>query len=137
MDIGINMDELRCVKWLGSLSRERLDADPILRNISKAAHSDSHKKRFKAFSEALGKLPPILERVKEAPELEEVDMIKLREVQELYVKALGVYMEACELGIKQMKDQITSQYSAIRANISLADSYWESAAAATHAFFEQ
>lgn len=135
--MGIDMDELRCAKWLGSLSRERLDASPILQNVSKAAHSDSQKKRIKAFSEALEKLPPILERVKAAPELEGVDMIKLRKVQELYVKALGVYIEACELGIKQVKDQIPSQYSEIRAKISLADSHWESAAAMTHAFIEK
>jgi len=133
----MDMDRLRCAKWLGSLSRERLEADPILHKVSEAVHSDSQKKRSKAFSEALEKLPPILERMKAAPELEGIDMKKLREVQELYVKALGVYVEACELGIKQLKDQIPSQYAAIRSKVSLADSYWESASAATHAFSEK
>jgi len=63
-------------------------------------------------------------------------MRKLREIQELYVKALDIYVEACELGMKQLKDQIPSQYAEIRSKISLANSYWESAAAATHALSE-
>jgi hypothetical protein len=132
----MDIDRLRRAKWVGALSRERVEADPILRGVSQAAHSDSQKKRLKAFSEALEKLPPILERVKATPELEGVDMNKLHQIQELYVKALGVYIEACELGMKQLKDQIPSQYAEIRSKISLADSYWESAAAATHALFE-
>jgi hypothetical protein len=132
----MDMDKLRRAKWVGALSRERVEADPILHRVSQAAHSDSQKKRLKAFSEALEKLPAILERVKQAPELEGVDMKKLREIQELYMKALDVYVEACELGMKQLKDQIPSQYAEIRSKISLADSYWESAAAATLALFE-
>ena len=131
------MDKLRCAKWVGALSRERLEADPILRRVSQAAYSDSQKKRAKAFSEALEKLPPILERVKAAPELEGIDMNELRQIQELYVKALDAYMEACELSIKQLKDQIPSQYASIRSKVSLADSYWESASTATHALFEK
>jgi len=133
----MDIDRLRCAKWVGTLSRERVEADPILRRVSQAAHSDSQKKRAKTFSEALDKLPPILERVKAAPELEGVDMNELHQIQELYVKALGVYIEACELGIKQLKDQIPSQYAAIRSKVSLADSYWEAAAAATHALSEK
>ena len=133
----MDTDRLRCAKWVGALSRERVDADPILHRVSQAAHSDSQKKRLKAFSEALEKLPPILENVKAAPELEGIDMNKLHHIQELYMKALGVYIEACELGMKQLKDQIPSQYAEIRSKISLADSYWESAAAATHALFEK
>jgi hypothetical protein len=132
----MDMDKLRRAKWVGALSRERVEADPILHRVSQAARSDSQKKRLKAFSEALEKLPAILERVKQAPELEGVDMKKLREIQELYMKALDVYVEACELGMKQLKDQIPSQYAGIRSKISLADSYWESAAAATLALFE-
>ena len=133
----MDMDRLRCAKWLGSLSRERLEADGILHRVYEAAHSSSQKKRLKAFSEVLEKLPAILERVKAAPELEGINMKKLREIQELYVKALSIYMEACELGIKQLKDQIPSQYAVIRSKVSLADSYWESASAATHAFSEK
>lgn len=133
----MDIDRLRCAKWVGALSRERVDADPILHRVSQAAHSDSQKKRLKVFSEALEKLPPILENVKAAPELGGIDMNKLHQIQELYMKALGVYIEACELGMKQLKDQIPSQYAEIRSKISLADSYWESAAAATHALFEK
>ncbi len=133
----MDMDKLRCAKGLGSLSRERVEADPILRKVYQAARSDSQKERFKAFSEAVEKLSPILERVKAVPELEGIDMKKLHEVQELYVKALGIYVEACELGIRQLKDQIPSQYAVIRSKVSLADSYWESASAATHAFSEK
>jgi len=132
----MDVDKLRCAKWVGALSREGAEADPILHRVSQAAHSDSQKKRLKAFSEALEKLPAILERVKAAPELEGVDMKKLREIQELYVKALNIYIEACELGMKQLKDQILSQYAEIRSKISLADSYWQSAGAATLALFE-
>lgn len=133
----MDINRLRCAKWVGALSRERVEADPILQRVFQAAHNDSQKKRAKAFSEALEKLPPILERVKAAPELEGVDMNKLHQIQELYVKALSVYVEACELGMKQLNDQIPSQYAEIRSKISLADSYWESAAAATHALFEK
>ena len=135
----MDMDRLKCAKWLGSLSQQRLEADPILRKISQVAHSDSQKKRFKAFSEALEKLLLILQRVKAMPELEGVDMTKLREIQEFYMKALTIYIESCELGVKQARDQIPSQYWEIRSKLSLADSYWESAAAATHAyaFFEK
>jgi hypothetical protein len=132
----MDIDRLRCAKWVGALSRERVEADPILQRVSQAAHSDSQKKRAKAFSEALEKLPLILERVKTAPQLDGVDMRKLREIQELYVKALDIYVEACELGMKQLKDQIPSQYAEIRSKISLANSYWESAAAATHGLSE-
>lgn len=133
----MNMDRLRCAKWVGSLSRERLEADPILRKVYEAARSSSDKRRFKVFSEALAKLTPLLQRVKAAPELEGIDMKKLREVQELYVKALAIYMEACELGIRQLKEQIPSQYAAIRSKVSLGDSYWEAASAATHALSEK
>lgn len=133
----MDIDRLRCAKWVGVLSRERVEVAPLLQRVSQAAHSDSQKKRAKAFSEALEKLPPILERVKAAPELEGVDMNKLHQIQELYVKALGVYIEACELSMKQLKDQIPSQYAEIRSKISLADSYWEAAAAATCALSEE
>jgi hypothetical protein len=133
----MDIDRLRCAKWVGALSRERVEANPILQRVSQAAHSDLQKKRAKAFSEALEKLPLILERVKTAPQLDGVDMRKLREIQELYVKALGVYVEACELGMKQLKDQIPSQYAEIRSKISLADSYWAAAEAATLTFSEK
>jgi uncharacterized protein YukE len=133
----MDIDRLRSAKWVGALSRERVEADPILHRVSQAAHSDSQKKRAKAFSEALEKLPTILERVEAATELEGVDMNELRQIQELYMKALNVYIEACKLGMKQLKDQIPSQYAEIRSKISLADSYWEAAAAATHALSEK
>jgi hypothetical protein len=133
----MDIDRLRCAKWVGTLSRERVEVAPLLQRVSQAAHSDSQKKRAKAFSEALEKLPLILERMKAAPELEGVDMKELHQIRELYVKALGVYVEACELGIKQLKDQIPSQYAEIRSKISLADSYWEAAAAATCALSEK
>jgi hypothetical protein len=132
----MDMDRLRCAKWVGWFSQQRVGCEPILRKISKAAQSDSQKKRLKAFSDALEILPTVLESMKEAPELEGVDMTKLLEIQELYVKALAIYIEACELGIKQVTEQIPSQYAEIRSKISLADSYWESAAAATHHLFE-
>lgn len=133
----MDMDRLRRAKWVGSFSRKRLEADPILRRVYEAARSDSDKKRLKVFSEALQKLPPILECMRAVPELEGVDMKKLREIREFYIKALDVYIEACELGIKQLKDQIPSQYAVIRSKVSLADSYWELATAATHDAFAE
>jgi len=127
----MDMNKWRCAKWVGWFSQQRVEYEPILRKISKAGQSGSQKEGVKTFSEAFEKLPTILESMKAAPELEAVDMTKLREIQELYVKALTLYIEACELGIKQTSDQIPSQYYEIRSKISLADSYWESAAAKT------
>ncbi len=131
----MDMDKWKCAKWVGWFSQQRVRCDPILHKISKAAQSGSQKKEYKVFSEALEILPTILEGMKAAPELEGIDMTKLREIQELYVKATALYIEACELGIKQTSDQIPSQYHEIRSKIALADSYWESAAAKTVSLF--
>lgn len=125
----MSIGRLDSAKWLGALSRKRLEADPIIQGIYKIARSDSDKKRSKVFSEALKKLPQILESVKQAPELEGVDMTELRKIQELYITALNIYIEACELGIRQIGENVPAQFAEIRSKISLADSYWESAAA--------
>jgi hypothetical protein len=125
----MNIDRLNSAKWLGALSRKRVEADPIIKDIYKIARSDSDKKRSKVFSDALKKLPQILESVKQAPELEGVDMTELLKIQELYITALNIYIEACELGIRQIDENIPAQYAEIRSKISLADSYWESAEA--------
>jgi hypothetical protein len=131
----MNIDKLDSVKWLGALSRKRLEADPIIQDIYKVARSDSDKKRSKVFSEALKKLPQILESVRQAPELEGVDMTELRKIQELYITALDIYIEACKLGIRQIGENVPAQYAEIRSKISLADSYWESATALTLRIF--
>ena len=130
----MDMDRLKCAKWLGWFSQQRLAVDPILRKITRVAESDSQKKTIQAFSEALEKLPTVLQSMKVAPELTGVDMTKLREIQELYIRALETYIEACQLGVKQSSEQTPSQYWDIKSKLSLADSYWESAAAATHAY---
>jgi len=131
----MDMNKWQSAKWVGWFSQQRLNCEPILRKVSQAAQSGSQKKEHKAFSEALQILPTVLENMKAAPELEGVDMTKLRELKGLYVQAVALYIQACELGMRQISGQIPPQYYEIRSKISLADSYWQSAAAKTHQLF--
>lgn len=131
----MDMNKWQSAKWVGWFSQQRVNCDPILHEVSQAAQSGSQKKEHKAFSEALQILPTVLENMKAAPELAGLDMTKLRELQGLYIQAMTLYIQACELGMRQISEHIPTQYHEIRSKISLADSYWQSAAAKTIQLF--
>jgi len=130
------VDKIRCAEWLLALFQARGEAGPIIHRVSQA-EDGSEEEKFAAFSEALEKLPHILERLKTAPKLEGVNMKKLRGIQELEVKALDDYITSCELSIKQIKSPNSLRYSAIVLKLSLANKYWESSAKDSVAFLRK
>lgn len=123
--------------WLQTFFRVRDRAIPIIDKVSTALDSVLQEEKFAAFSEALEKLPPILESLKTAPELEGVNMKKLHRVQKLEVEALSSYIKACEEGVKLREGSTRAQYSAMMSQFSRASSYWDSSKKEKDALFKK
>jgi hypothetical protein len=62
--------------------------------------ADGSQHESSAFAETLENLPGIVERIKAVPKS---DMKELRKMQEFEVKALNAFIEACELGVLQVR----------------------------------
>ena len=131
------IDKPVVAEWLRILFSIRDRAAPIIHRVSQAEDSDSHQEKFEAFSEALKELPNILESIKRAPELEGINMRKLRSIQKLEEKAMEAYIKSCELGIKFLQDPSRARYSAIVFQTSLATSYWETSAKEAASFLKK
>jgi len=129
-------DKIRYAEWLLALFQVRGEAGPIIHRVSQA-EDGSEEEKFATFLEALEKLPPILERLKVAPQLEGINMKKLRGIQELEVKAVEDYITSCELSIEQLKSPNSLRYSAIVLKLSLASKYWEMSAKEAVAFLRK
>jgi hypothetical protein len=126
-----------CLMWLQSFFSVRSRAAPIIQRVSLAENSSSYEERFAALSEALEKLPSILQSLKTAPKFIGVDMKKLRKIQMFEVKALDAYIKGCERSMKLLKDPSRVRYSAMTFQISLASSYWDLSKEALAEFFKK
>ncbi len=131
----MDINKLKAAKWVGWFSQQRLNCDPLLHKISEATQKGVSKKEYKVFTEAIQILSTVLGNMRVAPLIEGIDMTKLREIQSLYIQAISLYIQACELGIRQISESNPSLYYEIRSKISLADSYWQSAGAITTQLF--
>lgn len=115
-------DRVEGAMWLQSFWSLRDQAGPIIHKVSRAEDSDSPEERFKAFSEALEKLPAILESMKQTTKPKQKE---LRTIKKLEESALDAYIKSCDWGMKLLKDSNRARYSAMTFQLSLATSYWE------------
>jgi hypothetical protein len=125
-------DRIEGAKWLQSFWLLRDQAGPIISMVSRAEESDSQAIKSAAFSEALEKLPVILNSMKKAPKPKE-----LRTVKKLEESALDAYIKSCEWCINFLKDQSRVKYSAMVFQGSIATSYWEKSAQEATAFLNK
>ena len=115
-------DRVEGAMWLQSFWSLRDQNGPIIHRVSQAEDSDSLEEKSKAFSEALEKLPAILNSMKQTPKPKQKE---LRTIKKLEESALDAYIKSCEWGMKLLKDPRRAQYSAMTFQVSLATSYWE------------
>jgi hypothetical protein len=118
-------DRVEGAKWLQSLWILRDQVGPIIHKVSQAEAGDSLEERVQAFSEALEKLPAILNSMKQAPEPKQKQLCKVKRLEK---SALDAYIKSCEWGMKYLRDPSRAEYSAIVFQSSLATSYWETSA---------
>jgi hypothetical protein len=126
-------ERIEGAKWLQAFWTLRDQAGPILHRVSQAEGSPEEE-RFAAFSEALEKLPAILNSMKQAPTPKPKE---LRTVKKLEESALDAYIKSCEWSLKLLKDPNRVKYSAIAFQTSLATSYWETSAKEAQAFLKK
>ena len=115
------IDRIEGAKWLQAFWALRDQVGPIIHRVSQA-EDGSPEEKFAAFSEALEKLPVILNSMKQTPKPKPKE---LRTVKKLEESALDAYIKSCEWGIKSLKDPSRAKYSAIVFQTSLAESYWK------------
>ncbi len=121
-------DRIEGAKRLQSLLRVRDEATPIINKLSQVEASGKREIKFEAFSEALGKLPFIVERLKATPKFEGANTKELREIQELEERALDAFINSCELRIEQLKQPKRFRQSKIMFKVSRANGCWQSSA---------
>ena len=119
-------DRIEGAIQLQSLLQVRDEIAPIICRVSQAEATGKREIKFEAFSDTLGKLPFILERLKTTPEFDKVNTKELRKIQELEEKALEAYINFCELSIEQLKRPNRFRQSKIMLKTSRANGYWES-----------
>lgn len=132
------IDKKEGVKWLQSLLQVRQEeAAPIIDKVSIAEATGKWEIKFEAFSEALEKLPLILEHLKATPKPEGTSMKELSLIQELEEKALEAYFESCKLSMEYLKEPNRFLQSTIVLKVALAKRFWESSAKESTAFLRR
>ena len=119
-------DRIEGAIQLQSLLQVRDEIAPIICRVSQAEATGEREIKFEAFSDALGKLPFILERLKTTPEFDKVNMKELRKIRELEERALDAYISSCELSMEQLNMPSRFLQSTIILKVSLAQRYWNS-----------
>jgi hypothetical protein len=114
-------DKIQGAEWLQAFWLLRDQAGPIIHKVSQA-EDGSPEEKHAAFSEALEKLPVILNSMKQTPKPKAKE---LRTVKKLEESALDAYIKSCEWSLKLLKDPNRVKYSAMTFQISQAESYWK------------
>lgn len=131
------IDRIEGAKYLQSLLRVRDETAPIMFKISQAEVSGKWELKFEAFWGAVRELPLVLERLKTAPEFEGVNKEKFREIQKLEARALGAFIESCELNLEELKTPNRLRRSRIMLKASRANGFWDSSVRMCVAFLRK
>lgn len=124
-------------EWLRALFLVRDEVALIIDMVSLAEATGKWEIKFEAFSEALEKLPSILQRLKTISEPTGVNMIKFRDIQELEERALDTFIESCKLSMEQLEGPNRFLLSTIILKVSLAKRYWDSSARESAVFLKK
>lgn len=128
------MDRIEGANWLQAFWIVRDQAGPIIQGVSQAEESGFLENRIAAHSEALERLPGVLDSMKQFPKPKAK---ALRTVKKLEETALDAYIKACDWSLKRMKDPNRARYSATVFQSSLATSYWEISAKEAAKFLQK
>ncbi|MFC1977200.1 hypothetical protein ACFLWS_02910 [Chloroflexota bacterium] len=128
------IDRIEGAKWLQAFWSLRDQAGPIIQRLSQAEKSSLLEDKFAAHSEALERLPAILNSMKQASKPKPKE---LRTVKKLEESALDAYIKSCEWSLKLLKDPNRAKYSAIVFQTQLAESYWKISAESAASFLKK
>ena len=113
------------VNWLQTLRQLREEVTPVIYGIAEAEAAGELKAKLEAFSEALEKLPPLLEQLRAISIPQGENTEELHEVLDLEQRALATFIDSCQLTVEQVKQPNRFLGSTIMLKVSLANRYWD------------
>jgi len=119
------MDNTASIEWLQSLKQLRDEVSPIIYGIAEAEAAGELEAKLEAFSEALEKLPPLLEQLRAISIPQGENTEELHEVLDLEQRALATFIDSCQLTVEQVKQPNRFLWSTIKLKVSLANRYWD------------